>query len=127
MHLKTGIDIVDISRAQKLYRNYKNRLSRYLSSHELTWLKTSPKKVEALAEIMAIKEAVFKSLEISWFGLEGWKKIGLKKINGKVNITVSDGFLRKSGGKTRFWIATARTKEFIVAHVISEGVAHGRK
>jgi holo-[acyl-carrier-protein] synthase len=122
MHIKTGIDIVDISRAEKLYRNYKDRLSRYLSAHELVWLKASPKRVEALAEIMAIKEAVFKSLEIAWFGLEGWKKIGLKKKNGKVNVSISNKFLNKSGRKMNFWIATARTKEFVVAHVISESL-----
>jgi holo-[acyl-carrier-protein] synthase len=120
LHIKTGVDIVDISRAKKLYRNHKNRLSRYLSAYELVWLNASPKKVEALAEIMAIKEAVFKSLEIDWFGLEGWKKIELKKKNGKVDVTISDGFLNKSVRKMNFWIATARTKEFVVAHVISE-------
>lgn len=122
--IRTGIDIVDICRVKKLYRNYKNRLHRYLSKNELVWLSKSKRKVEALAQIMAIKEAVFKSLEIPWFGLEGWKRIGLMKTNGKVNVSISKEFLKREKGKMNFWIATAQTKEFVVAHVIFENLAY---
>ncbi|MBI1884401.1 MAG: 4'-phosphopantetheinyl transferase superfamily protein [Chlamydiae bacterium] len=113
-----GIDIIDMSRAKSIYETYESRLSRYLSPGELHYIRRSRSRPRALGEILALKEAVFKALEIPWFGLAGWKKIALKaQGKGRFAACLQGSLARSSSGK-KIFLNVAATPEFILARAM---------
>lgn len=125
--INAGIDIVEISRAKALYKTYRNKLKRFLTHNEYTYLDLNPNKALTLAKMFAIKEAVFKALHIPWFGLEGWRKI-LLNIKDKQFSVLFHGDLKKfNHSKYRIWINVAACKEFVLAHVLIENPKKTKK
>ncbi len=72
-----GVDILERQKVRSFYRLHKNQLQQILVPSELAHLKKVKNKPDALAEILAAKEAVFKAAGGSWMGLSGFKKIRL--------------------------------------------------
>ena len=64
--MNIGIDLVDINRIKKIYKKYKkNFLNKILTENEIAIIETisnEKRKIEKLAGIFALKEAVIKCL-----------------------------------------------------------------
>ncbi len=118
--LKIGIDIVEISRAQALYEVYGQKLRRFLSPQEMVFIRSNPNSSKALATLMAIKEAVFKALEISWFGLTGWKKIQVSSQKNSFKVSLMGDLKECFSKEHTMWINVASTKKFVLARVLIE-------
>ena len=99
-----GVDILERKKAHSFYRLHKDRLSQVLLPSELAQLKKVKNKPEALAEILAAKEAVFKALGGSWMGLSGFKKI-------RLSVDKTSGVLRSG----RLRIHLHKSKDYVVA------------
>jgi phosphopantetheine--protein transferase-like protein len=122
--MEIGIDILEIKRARFLYKTYQKKLKRYLSQEELSYIRSSRNKVEAFAAILALKEAVFKALNMPWFGLQGWRKIALKvEGTGELGIRFSHD-LKKDSKIGKIWINVCFTKDFVLVRV---WVDHGKE
>ncbi len=118
--LKIGIDIVEVSRAKGLYEAYGQKLCRFLSPQEMVFIHSSQNSSKALAILMAIKEAVFKALEISWFGLTGWKKIQVHSQGKAFKVRLSGNLKEYVLKEDMMWINVASTKKFVLARVLIE-------
>ena len=70
-----GIDLVEIKKADSFYKKNKSNLASFLRKDERDALRESSRPHETLAEILAAKEAVFKSGDGRWMGPRGFKKI----------------------------------------------------
>lgn len=121
MMLRAGIDIVELKRAEALYQTYGQKIGRFLSREEKAFLRASSKPAKALAKLLAVKEAVFKALEIHWFGLTGWRKIGLKpKKSGHFEVCLTQDLCHYITLDDRIWVSVASTKDFVLARVLIE-------
>lgn len=119
--ISIGIDVVEISRARAIYRTHRDRLRRILTAREFSYLSSSRDKSKTFAEILAVKEAVFKALEVPWFGLEGWKKIGLRVRQAHQFSIYFGGDLKKYNAQNdKSWISVASTRKFVLARVLIE-------
>ncbi|MBI1871154.1 MAG: 4'-phosphopantetheinyl transferase superfamily protein [Chlamydiae bacterium] len=119
--LQLGIDLIEVSRAQSIYRNYRDKLGRYLSREERSYIKAHRNKGIAFAEMMAIKEAVFKALELPWLGLEGWRKISLSmKFSRPFSVKLLGSLKTKNIWGGKFWIDVASNKVWVLARVLYE-------
>lgn len=98
-----GVDILEREKARSFYRAHKDRLAQILNTSELEHLKNVKNKPDALAEMLAAKEAVFKAIGGSWMGLSGFKKISL---SFKRDGSVRSGDLR---------ITFKKNKDYVVA------------
>jgi phosphopantetheine--protein transferase-like protein len=122
--ISIGIDILETGRAKLLYQTYQKKLGRYLTKKELAYIHSSRFKALSFAEILAVKEAVFKALEVSWFGLQGWKKIKLKaKFPQQFSVYFSADLKRKTSKIKKIWINVATTKKFVLARALIEKVS----
>lgn len=114
-----GVDIIDLDRARKLYEIYRPRLKRFLTRSELTYIGSKKEKVVAFSELLSMKEAVFKALEVPWFGLEGWRKISLRCHPKRGMDVLFRGDLRSFNSKQhRMWLNLISTKDFVLARAI---------
>lgn len=72
---RLGVDLVEYKKAKTFYTEHKNRLAGYFDSAEISFIQKNRKPHEALALLLAAKEAVFKSSDLPWMGPDGFRKI----------------------------------------------------
>ena len=72
-----GVDLVEYKKARAFYARHRRRLGTYFKKAEVSFIEESLKPHEALALVLAAKEAVFKSLDRMWMGPEGFRRIAV--------------------------------------------------
>ncbi len=70
-----GVDIVDATRIQNFIEKHESSLNKILTESELQKMMESTDRVSYLSYLFSAKEAVFKSLDLAWFGIEGFRMI----------------------------------------------------
>ena len=70
-----GVDLVEYKKAKAFYADHGNRIKKYFTSSEVSLIQKSDTPHKALAQLLAAKEAVFKSSSLFWMGPEGFRKI----------------------------------------------------
>ena len=90
-----GVDLVEYKKAKIFYTEHRNRLKNYFDKSELSFIQKSLKPYEALALLLAAKEAVFKSGDLAWMGPEGFRKIRIiSRKNQRLSFHPSLSFLK---------------------------------
>jgi phosphopantetheinyl transferase (holo-ACP synthase) len=93
--LSLGVDLMEFKRAREFYDNCRHGLDGFLGPGEIRFVRGSRKPWEALAVLLAAKEAVFKALDLSWMGLSGFKAIRILPACGNKTMSFAlSGHLR---------------------------------
>ena len=79
-----GIDAVELKKARRFYRDHASRLKNFFSANEISFISKKKSKPEALALILAAKEAVFKAIGDAWMGPAGFQNIEVVHDNGRL-------------------------------------------
>ena len=58
-----GVDLIELKKVRSFYQKHRTRLGAFLSAYELRRVKQSANPVQILAEIFAVKEALYKADE----------------------------------------------------------------
>ena len=117
MDFPLGIDLVEIKKAKSFYILHKNRLATFFSGEEISYIEKNKKPYEALAVLLAAKEATFKALpKRSWMGVSGFKQI---VVTPGVNPRALRCRLKgepKAGNKLK--LSFTKNKKFVVARCV---------
>ena len=71
-----GVDIIELKKAKDFYHRHKKRLGSFFRPAEVRYIQSKgPNPHVRLAEVLAAKEAFFKSRGEYWMGLSGFKGI----------------------------------------------------
>ena len=118
-----GIDVVSFSRVREFYEKHSDQLRKILSGPELEKIKSDPNPPEALAFSFSAKEAVFKSLDLDWLGVEGFRMIQVYSTpdRRKARAEVSGLLARKLNGRLKRWEIDfeAVERQFVIARCIA--------
>ena len=110
-----GIDLVELKKARRFYLSSRRDLENYFTPGEVRFMRKHHRPHEALAEILAGKEALFKALPASGrMGFEGLRTIRIvpKKTHWDFRVPRSSAAFLK---KTR--LSIHRHKHYVVALV----------
>ncbi|MEI8344703.1 MAG: 4'-phosphopantetheinyl transferase superfamily protein [Candidatus Omnitrophota bacterium] len=112
-----GVDLVEFERAGEFYRSNKNCLGDFLSRSEKRFVDGSSRPHEALALLLAAKEAVFKALDLPWMGTEGFKaiRIGMRPGALKASFRLGAGLSGRLDRKVPRVLFFKKTNRFVVA------------
>ena len=82
-----GVDLIELKRAKRFYRTYKNRLGSFFSDTEIGVIQRSKKPHESFAILLAAKEAAFKALPQPGVGIAAFRNIEiLPKLKGELTL-----------------------------------------
>ena len=70
-----GVDIVSLSRVDDFLTKHRASLGKILNPEERLKVEKSSNPARILAYFFSAKEAVFKSLDLEWLGVEGFRMI----------------------------------------------------
>lgn len=70
-----GIDLIKVSRVQRLLFGHNKHLNKIFTSAEIEYCQNKPHQFQHLAARLAVKEAVFKALGTGWVGGIKWTDI----------------------------------------------------
>ena len=71
-----GVDIVELKKAKDFYRRHKKRLGSFFCPAEIRYIQPKSRNPHVrLAEVLAAKEAFFKSRGEHWMGPSGFESI----------------------------------------------------
>ena len=70
-----GVDIVSLSRVNDFLTKHRASLGKILSPKERLKVEEDSNPARILAYFFSAKEAVFKSLDLEWLGIEGFRMI----------------------------------------------------
>ncbi|MBI4398507.1 MAG: 4'-phosphopantetheinyl transferase superfamily protein [Candidatus Omnitrophica bacterium] len=73
-----GVDMVSLSRAGDFYRRHRESLKKILCGSELKQMEQSRSPERLFGWLFAAKEAVFKSLDAEWLGIDGFRMIEVR-------------------------------------------------
>lgn len=73
-----GVDVVALSRVEDFFEKHRESLDKILTSKECSKLESDPNPARMLAYLFSAKEAVFKSLNLNWLGIEGFRMIEIE-------------------------------------------------
>lgn len=128
MVLKNGVDIVYISRIEKLMRNKKDRFyNRIFTPDEIKYIEEKNHSPQTAAGIFAAKEAISKLLGTG-IGKINWKHIEiLHEEEGKPYVNLYDEALKFSGqlGIDEFSLSISHEKEYAIAFATGYGKNKG--
>ena len=109
--LPAGIDLIEISKARSFYRRHVRRLGSFLSQNEIAYVHgQAGRPYERLAELLAAKEAVFKTHGGAWMGLSGFSGIEIRSTGKNLSYRYGRGYASRRGQ-----IIVVRNKRFVVA------------
>lgn len=120
-----GIDVVDISRIERLAEKYKNQfLKKVFTLSEIEYCEKMARPAVHYAGRWAAKEAFYKALPLSCQKSSTWKSIEIKVIErGKPVITICSERLQellKGEGIAICHVSISHEKKYCMACVISE-------
>lgn len=120
-----GIDVVDISRIERLIEKYKNHfLNKVFTLSEIEYCKKMACPSIHYAGRWAAKEAFYKSIPISCQKSSTWKSVEIKVIDrGKPLLIIYSERLKgllEQAGITSCHVTISHEKRYCVACVISE-------
>lgn len=128
MVLNNGVDIVYISRIEKLMRNKKDRFyNRIFTPDEIKYIEEKNHSPQTVAGIFAAKEAISKLLGTG-IGKINWKHIEiLHEEEGKPYVNLYDEALKFSGqlGIDEFSLSISHEKEYAIAFATGYGKNKG--
>ena len=120
-----GIDVVDISRIERLVQKYKNNFLKKVYTHsEIEYCKKMARPAIHYAGRWAAKEAFYKALPLSCQKSSTWKSIEIiTDERGKPVITICSDTLQKllkKEGITMCHVSISHEKKYCMACVILE-------
>ena len=110
-----GVDILEWKKAEAFYEAHREKLSRFLCPSEASFVLTSRKPYEALAMILSAKEAVFKTLGVSWMGLSGFQRIQILPGKSRFSFRLKGEFRKKLSRKEPLEISFVKNRHHVVA------------
>lgn len=101
-----GLDLIEFQKARQFYRRHKDSLNSFFNADEINYIQKSGKPAEALAVLLASKEAVFKALPNKNAGIAAFRNIAIKP--GKKDRVSYPGLELK----------VMKDKKFVVVHAL---------
>ncbi|GEM_PF-2052174 len=118
-----GVDVVAISRTDDFYRKHRDSLRKILNDPELKQVEDSGSPARMLAYFFSAKEAVFKSLDQNWLGVEGFRmiEIGLPSEHEMFGAAKLSGVMKeKAAGRIHEWrVQFLETDDFVISQAIA--------
>ena len=90
LFISNGVDLIELQKAKKFYRAHKDGLDSFFNDKEILYIRKSKRPHEALAALLATKEAVFKALPALGAGIAAFQNIEIN--HGKRNQFSFPGF-----------------------------------
>ena len=110
-----GVDMLEWKKAKAFYDAHREKLARFLCPTEMVFVRTSRKPYKSLAMILSAKEAVFKTLGISWMGLSGFRCIQILPGKSRFSFRLKGDLQKKLSRKTLLEISFAKSRRHVVA------------
>jgi len=76
-----GVDIISKTRIKDFMNRHRSRLTKILTEKEEHEMNASSDPVRFLAYLFSAKESVFKSLNLAWFGIDGFRLIEVDMVD----------------------------------------------
>lgn len=118
-----GVDVVALSRMKDFWKRHSASLSKILTSEERRAVEKDPDPPRRLAYFFSAKEAVFKSLDLEWLGIEGFRmiKISIPSDEEKLAQARLSGKMKARVGKRlREWrLQFLEADGFVIAQAMS--------
>lgn len=121
-----GIDVIDLSRIEKLMTRNEDLLFGWFTSRELSALKARSNQLRVVGGRVAAKEAVAKALGSGFAGEVSWQDIEVLATDaGAPTVALSGGALElaKSLGVTKLVVSISHGRTAAVASAIAVGPA----
>jgi len=102
-----GVDVVALSRVKDFFEKHRKNLDKILTRKEQRKLKAAPDSNRMLAYLFSAKEAVFKSLDLDWLGIEGFRMIEIEPPLNNEHLgraTLSGKMKKKVARRLREWV-----------------------
>lgn len=106
---RLGVDLVEIRRARQFYQIHGPRLGSLFDTSEISFIRSQRVPHVGLAQLVAVKEAVFKAAVAKGAGLEAFRRIHVRVRGNVFSATVGRRKLR-----VRVW----EEKNFVVAQCV---------
>ncbi len=120
-----GIDLVEVSRIERLAREHGERFfERCFSQRELEYARAGARTHEHLAARFAAKEAVLKALGTGWSQGVGWTDVEVERDEFGRPAIVLHGKAREiaaAGGITSWLLSLSHTQTHAIASAIAFG------
>ncbi len=117
-----GVDIVSLSRVDDFLKKHRASLGKILSPEERIKVENASNPARILAYFFSAKEAVFKSLDLDWLGVEGFRMIEIiipEKEEEPSRARLSGLIHEKVNARLKEWhLAFLEFNGFIVAQAI---------
>ena len=108
--LSLGIDLIEIKKARRLYRDHKGSLGSFFSPREISYIRTGQRPHENLAVLLASKEAVFKAIPRLGTGVAAFRNIEMiPQKENRFSIR-----LRETAKKVAVKFSILRDKKYVV-------------
>ena len=115
--------MVAFSRTEDFYVKHRDSLGKILNPEEQEALKNSHNPSKLLAYFFSAKEAVFKSLDQDWLGVDGFKmiKIDLPREEEALSGASLSGVMKeKTGGRLQEWhLSFLEVNNSVIAQAVS--------
>ena len=79
---RLGVDLIELQKAKNFYRTHKDGLNSFFNDKEILYIRSSKRPHEALAALLAAKEAVFKALPALGTGIAAFRNIEISHEKG---------------------------------------------
>ena len=118
-----GVDVVAFSRTEDFYAKHQDSLGKILNPEEQEALKNSRNPSKLLAYFFSAKEAVFKSLDQDWLGVDGFKMIKIdfpREEEALAGASLSGVMKEKTGGRLHEWhLSFLEVNNTVIAQAVS--------
>ena len=118
-----GVDVVSLARVRTFWMRHHDRLGKILTPVEEKFLQHKAEPWRGLARLFSAKEAVFKSLNLPWFGIDGFRMIEVS-LGSCLTLPAQaklSGILKKQvkGRLSRWSVQFIELKEHVIALVVA--------
>jgi phosphopantetheine--protein transferase-like protein len=116
MQARLGVDLIELKRAKLFYHRHKSRLASLLTEKEISYVGNRSNAYRKLAEVLAVKEAAFKTLGRALTGPAAFASLSvLPPAKGRPYFGVEKKKSKKNALKIRL---IKKNKKFVVAQCV---------
>lgn len=124
MIIGIGIDVVENTRFRSILSNNKlDNVEKHFTTEEVVYCTKKKDSYKYFSGTFAVKEAVFKALQLQWKKGFSWRDIAVKRFNGIPEVKLS-GYTEtraKSLGVKKIFVSISHCNEYAIAMVIITG------
>jgi len=124
MIIGIGIDVVENTRFRSILSNNKlDNVEKHFTTEEVVYCTEKKDSYKYFSGTFAVKEAVFKALQLQWEKGFSWRDIVVKRFNGipEVKLSGYTGTRAKSLGVRNIFVSISHSNEYAIAMVIITG------